>query len=70
MSAFASPLPDHKLSGQHMLSLEQFLKNVKRFSDKNCGKNKKVEKSGKSGETKTALDKNRTEKRVLQILPT
>jgi len=25
--------------------IEQFLKSVKRFSDKNCGKNKKIEQS-------------------------
>jgi len=37
-------------------ALEQFLKSVKRFSDKNCGKNKKLEQSGEPSETKTALE--------------
>jgi len=34
--------------------LEQFLKSMKRFSDKNCGKNKELERLGESNETKTA----------------
>jgi len=33
--------------------LEQFLKSVKRFSDKNCGKNKELEQLGEPSETKT-----------------
>jgi len=33
----------------------QFLKSVKRFSDKNCGKNKELEQLGEPSETKTAL---------------
>jgi len=37
--------------------LEQFLKSVKRFSDKNCRKNKKLEQLGEPSETKTALEK-------------
>jgi|GEM_PF-2647729 len=36
--------------------LEQFPKSVKRFSDKNCGKNKELEQLGEPSETKTALD--------------
>jgi len=34
--------------------IEQFLKSVKWFSDKNCGKNKELEQSIEPGETKTA----------------
>jgi len=38
-------------------SLEQFPKSVKRFSDKNCGKNKELEHSVEPNETKNALMK-------------
>jgi len=37
------------------LDLEQFLKSVKRFSDKNCGENKKLEHLVEPSETKNAL---------------
>jgi len=37
------------------LKLEQFLKSVTRFSDKNCGKNKELEQFVEPSETKTAL---------------
>jgi len=37
--------------------IEQFLKSVKRFSDKNCCKNKKLEHSVEPSETKTALER-------------
>jgi len=38
--------------------LEQFPKSVTRFSDKNCGKNKKIEQSGEPSEPKTSLEAN------------
>jgi len=40
------------------LALEQFLKSVKRFSDKNCGENKELEHSVEPSETKNALNSN------------
>jgi len=47
-------LVGHSLGGAVCLSLlEQFLKSVKRFSDKNCGKNKELEQLGEPSETKT-----------------
>jgi len=46
--------PFHLASSPNVL--EQFPKSVTRFSDKSCGKNKKIEQSGKPSEPKTALD--------------
>jgi len=41
----------------HEIWIEQFLKSVKRFSEKNCGENKKLEQSVEPSETKTALER-------------
>jgi len=45
-------------SHPHMTTTrEQFLKSVKRFSDKNCGKNKELEQFVEPSEVKTALER-------------
>jgi len=44
--------------------IEQFLKSVKRFSDKNCGENKDLEQSVEPSETKNALEEIVPEKTV------
>jgi len=47
--------------------LEQFLKSVKRFSDKNCGKNKELEHSVEPSETKNALSIKMLKRQLRQI---
>jgi len=48
-------LKNKKLDQMKRFKNREFLKSVKRFSDKNCGKNKELEQLGEPSETKTAL---------------
>jgi len=48
-------VPERKGRQRNFQNREQFPKSVKRFSDKNCGKNKELEHSVEPSETKNAL---------------